>query len=259
MRRASICLAMLAVAALGLPALATASPTVTLNVKAVPIPVPGSPGKTFPGTGNHLGAGAAVEAKFTIKGTEAIGGVPSQLTGVNFYLPKGTKLTTAGFVTCPEATLEGTGPEGCPKKSIASPVGTAGVVDPIGGTLVEENAEVQAFFAPGNQLFFYANAASPISAQLIAGRGHFTTAAPPYGPELVTTVAPIHSVPGAPDVSTTSINIKVGSAYKKGKKTVYYGTIPKTCPKGGFPVKAELSFVGQPTVTVTTKAPCPKG
>lgn len=251
MRRASICLAMLVMAALGLPALATASPTVTLSVKAVPIP-------GFPGTGNHLGAGAAVEAHFTIKGTEATGGVPSQLTGVNFYLPKGTKLTTAGFVTCPEATLEGNGPESCPKKSIASPVGSAGVVDPIGGTLVEENATVQAFFAPGNQLFFYANAASPISAQLIAGRGHFTTAAPPYGPELVTSVAPIHSVPGAPDVSTTSINIKVGSAYKKGKKTVYYGTIPKTCPKGGFPVKAEMSFVNEPTVTVTTKAPCPK-
>ena len=251
MRKASICLALLATAMLGLPALATAAPAVTLSVKAVPIP-------GFPGTGNHLGAGAAVEAKFTIKGTESTGGVPSQLTGVNFYLPKGTKLTTAGFVTCPEATLEGNGPESCPKKSIASPVGSAGVADPIGGTLVEENATVQAFFAPGNQLFFYANAASPISAQLIAGKGHFTTAAPPYGPELVTSVAIIDSVPGAPPVSTTSINIKVGSAYKKGKKTVYYGTLPKTCPKGGFPVKAELSFNSGESTTVTTKAPCPK-
>jgi hypothetical protein len=251
MRRASTCLALLGLAILALPAIATAAPTVTLKFRAVPIP-------GFKGTGNHLGAGAAGEANFTIKGTEAIGGVPSQLTGVNFFLPKGTKLTTTGFVTCPEATLEASGPEACPKKSIASPVGSAGVVDPIGGTNVEENATVQAFFAPGGGLFFYANAASPISAQLIAGRGHFTTAAPPYGPELVTTVAPVHSVPGAPDVSTTSINIKVGSAYKKGKKTVYYATIPKTCPKGGFPVKSELFFASGESVTVTAKAPCPK-
>jgi hypothetical protein len=251
MRRASTCLALLGLAVLGLPAAAMAAPEVTLKARAVPIP-------GFPGTGNHLGAGAAVEANFKIIGHEATGGVPSQLTGVNFYLPKGTKLTTKGFVTCSEATLENIGPEGCPKKSIASPIGSAGVADPIGGTLVEENAEVQAFFAPGGGLFFYANAASPISAQLIAGKGHFTTAAPPYGPELITSVAIINSVPGAPAVSTLSINIKVGSAYKKGKKTVYYGTLPKTCPKGGFPVKSELSFASGETVTVLAKSPCPK-
>lgn len=252
MRKASICLALLGLTAVaGLPAVASAAPTVTLKAKAVPL-------KGFPGTGNILGAGAAVEAQFTIKGTESTGGVPSQLTGVNFYLPKGTKLHPQGFVTCSEATLENSGPEGCPKKSIASPVGKAGVADPIGGTLVTENAEVQAFFGPGNQLLFYANAAAPISAQLIAGKGHYVTAAAPYGPELVTSVAIIDSVPGAPPVSTMSINIKVGSAYKKGKQTVYYGRLPKTCPKGGFPAKAELSFASGEKVTVLTKAPCPK-
>jgi hypothetical protein len=250
MRRASTCLALLGLAVFGFAGVATAAPTVTLKVKAVPIP-------GFPGTG-LLGTGAAVEAHYTISGHEATGGVPSQLTGVTFFLPKGTKLTTAGFVTCTEAALESNGPEACPKKSVASPVGSAGVADPIGGTLVEEDATLQAFFAPGNQLFFYANAASPISAQLIAAKGHFVTAAPPFGPELVTTVAIIDSVPGAPPVSTTSINIKVGAAYKKGKKVVSYGTIPKTCPKGGFPVKSELSFASGEKVTVETKAPCPK-
>ena len=251
MRRASTCLALLALAVFALPAFATAAPVVTLKAKAVPIP-------GFPGTGNHLGAGAAVEAKFTITGHESTGGVPSQLTGVNFYLPKGAKLTTTGFVTCTEATLVNVGPEGCPKKSVASPIGSAGVVDPLGASLVEETAELQAFFAPGGGLYFYVNAASPISAQLIAGKGHFTTAAAPYGPELVTQVELINTLPGAPPVSTTSINIKVGSAYKKGKKTVYYGTLPKTCPKGGFPAKAELKFATGEMVTVLTKAPCPK-
>ena len=61
-------------------------------------------------------------------------------------------------------------------------------------------------------------------------------------------------------MSTESINLVVGAAYKKGKKTVYYGTVPKKgqCPKGGFPVKAELTFQTGETVTVTTKSPCPK-
>src|ERR1700735_2515485 len=84
MRKASTRLALLglAVATLGLPAVAGAAPAVTLKVKAVPIPKsPGSTGgATYPGTGNILGAGTDVEAEFTIKGTE-YGGFPSPLTG----------------------------------------------------------------------------------------------------------------------------------------------------------------------------------
>ncbi len=252
MRRASTCLALLGcLAALGLPAAASAAPTITLVAKAVPL-------KGFPHTGNILGAGAAVEFKITIKGTESTGGVPSQLTGVKTWLPAGSKLHSQGFVTCPPATLENIGPSGCPKKSQASPVGTAGVVDPIGGELVKENAELQAFFAPGGGLQFYANAASPISAQLIASSGKYVNSAPPYGPEFIGTINLINSVPGAPPVSTESINIKVGAAYKQGKKTVYYGTLPKKCPKAGFPLKLELMFNSGESATTTYNAPCPK-
>ncbi len=251
MRRASTCLALLGLAVLGLSGVASAAPTVTLIAKAVPIP-------GFPGTGDILGAGAAVEAKYTIKGTEATGGVPSQITHVNFYLPKGAKINQTGFVTCASATLENIGPSGCPKKSQASPIGTAAVVDPIGGELVKENATLQAFFAPGGGLQFYVNAASPISAQLLVAKGNFVTAAAPYGMELNTEVQLVQSVPGAPPVSTESITIKVGAAYKKGKKTISYGTLPKKCPKGGFPLKSEIGFASGETVTAEYKAPCPK-
>jgi hypothetical protein len=252
MRRASTCLALLGcLAALGLPAAASAAPAVTLVARAVPIP-------GFPHTGNILGAGAAVEFKFTIKGTESTGGVPSQITEVKTWLPAGTKLHSQGFVTCPPATLENVGPSGCPVKSQASPVGSAAVVDPIGGELVKENATLQGFFAPGGALQFYTNAAAPISAQLIVSTGHYVNSAPPYGPEFISPVALINSVPGAPPVSTESINIKVGAAFKQGKKTIYYGTVPKTCPKGGFPLKLELKFNSGESASATDKAPCPK-
>jgi hypothetical protein len=251
MRRASTCLVLLGLAVLSLPAAASAVPQVSLVAKAVPIP-------GFPGTGNILGAGAAVEAKYTIKGTESTGGVPSQITHVNFFLPAGAKINQTGFVTCSPATLENIGPSGCPKKSQASPVGSAGVVDPIGGELVKENATLQAFFAPGGGLEFYANAASPISAQLLVAKGHFVSAPPPYGMELSTDVELVQSVPGAPPVSTESINIKVGAAYKKGKKVISYGTLPKKCPKGGFPVKSEITFATGETAKAEYKAPCPK-
>jgi hypothetical protein len=252
MRKIFVSSALLGLVVLGLPAAAPAAPTVTLVAKAVPIP-------GFPGTGNKLGAGAAVEAKYTISGHESAGGVPSQITGVNFYLPAGTKLHPQGFVTCAPSVLENTGPSACPKKSQASPIGTAGVVDPIGGELVKENATLQAFFAPGGGLEFYANAASPISAQLLVAKGSFSPAGPPFAWKLTTAVQLVQSVPGAPPVSTESINIKVGAAYRKGRKTIYYGRLPKRCPRGGFPVKSEITFATGETVTATYKAPCPKG
>jgi hypothetical protein len=251
MRRASTCLAMLGLAVLGLPAVASAAPTVKLFAKAVPI-------SGFPGTGNILGAGAAVEVKATITGTESTGGVPSQVTGVNVYSPAGTKINQKGFVTCPPATLENIGPSGCPKKSQASPVGTAAVVDPIGGELVKENATLQGFFAPGGGLQFYADAASPISAQLLVAKGSFSLTSPPYGYKFTSTVQLVDSVPGAPPVSTESFNIKVGAAYKKGKKTISYFTLPKKCPKGGFPLKTEITFATGEMSTAEFKAPCPK-
>ena len=79
----------------------------------------------------------------------------------------------------------------------------------------------------------------------------------------------IATVPGAPLASTKNINIKVGAAIKKGKKLLSYGTLPPKCPKGGFPVKAELIFGGSyggerefgipaETVTKEFKTPCPK-
>jgi len=253
MRRASTCLALLGLAVLGLPAAASAAPTVTLVAKAVPI-------KGFPGTGNIYGAGAAVEAHFTIKGTEGIGGVPSPLTHVNFYLPYGAKVHAGGFVTCPPATLENVGPKGCPKKSQASPLGSANVAQKIGAETVREPATIQAFFAPGGGLQFYTNAEAPISAQLIASTGHYINSRKPYGPELDSEVRLITTLPEAPPVSTESINLVVGAAYKQGKKTVYYGTVPKKgqCPKGGFPLKSEMTFQTGETVTNTYKAPCPK-
>jgi hypothetical protein len=84
-----------------------------------------------------------------------------------------------------------------------------------------------------------------------------------YGPELKTIVPLVPSVPGAPYASVKSISVKAGSAYKSHGKTIYYGRVPTSCPKGGFPIKTEVIFAengeeSKPiTVLANTKAPCP--
>ncbi|MEA2200493.1 MAG: hypothetical protein QOI89_1089 [Solirubrobacteraceae bacterium] len=235
---------------------ATAAPVVTLKAKAVPI-------SGFPHTGNILGAGAAVQAEFTITGTE-YGGFPPPLIGVTFYLPKGAKIHSQGFKTCSKATLEQSGPAKCPRGSAAGPIGHAQGVVAFGNERVREEVSIASFFTP-NGLLFYTEGHSPVQLEFLsAGKYVNLAGAGGFGPKLVTTVPLVETVPGAPDASVEKINVKVGTAMKSHGKTIYYGTMPKKCPKGGFPVKAELTFAGlgglsQQTVPAKYKAPCPRG
>jgi hypothetical protein len=274
MRRASICLAALGVIALGLPATSSAAePTASITkfkAKAIPIPKPG--GGSWPKTGNILGAGAAVEAEYTIEGSgygvtaqNPKGGIPP-ISQVNFYLPAGAKIHPQGFGSCTEAALKASGPQGCPKSSIASPVGSVLGEVTFGTERVPEESELTAYLGEGGLLFLTVGH-SPVALEIIA-KGHYTHSAAPYGEELITLVPPVPTVPGAPLASVKEIHIKAGAAVKKGKKTLYYGTLPTKC-KGGLPVKTEIVFGGQfggarefgipaKTVTATYKAPCPR-
>lgn len=258
MRRASTRLALLglAVATLGLPAVAGAAPSVTLKVKAVPIPknTSSSGGPTYPGTGNFFGKGAALETEFTIAGTE-YGGFPSPLVGVTVTLPAGTKVSSSGFTTCSNAILESHEVQKCPKKSAAGPKGEAKGVVSFGSTRVHETLSVQPFFSAGGGLSFYAEGTSPAEIELLSP-GRVTPAA--SGPVFTGTVPLVETVPDAPFGSVEFIKVKVGAAFMKGKKLVSYGTIPTKCPKGGFPVKATLKFYSGESVAVTAKPPCPK-
>jgi hypothetical protein len=269
MRRASTCLALLGLIVLGAPAVAAAEETVSITkftAKAVKI-------KGAPGTGNFYGKGAAVETEYEFAGegygvtaANPKGGIPP-LSGVNFFLPKGTKLDYKDFKsTCSKATLENTGPEGCPKKSIASELGSALGEVTFGTERVPEEATLQGFFGPNNSLLFFTHGASPVNLEIVS-EGKYVKASGKFSLEFKAKVPPVASVPGAALASVKRIHVKVGAAYKKGKKIVSYGTLPKKgeCPKKGFPIKTEVLFGGEPefgvplkTVTAEFKAPCPK-
>ncbi len=257
MRRAFTCIAATSVALLALTGVASALPTV--KFKAVAVPISG-----YPHTGNILGAGAAVKAEYKIEGTEYLGS-PPPVIGVNFFLPKGAKLSPNGFPTCSAATLEQFGPIKCAKGSAAGPIGTVLGFVTFGGERVEESAELSSFYAPGGGLLFFTDGHTPVSLEILStGKYISLGGAGGYGPELKTKVPLVASVPGAPYASVKSITVKAGSARKSHGKVTYYGRMPKSCPKGGFPVKTEVIFAengeeSKPvSVTQTYKAPCPR-
>jgi hypothetical protein len=260
MRGALAFIAAVMVALFGLTGAALALPTVKFKAEAVRIP-------NFPNTGNILGAGAAVQAEYQIEGTEYQGS-PPPIIGINFYLPKGTKLHTSGFPTCSKTTLEQFGPVQCRKGSAAGPTGKVQGYVTLGGERVEEGLELSSYYAANGGFEFFSKGSSPVSIEILSN-GHYVNLAGAggYGPELVTEVPLVMSLPGAPYASVKSITVKAGSAYTTGKgkhrKTIYYGRVPTKCPKGGFPMKTEVIFaeggeLSKPeTVTKTYKSPCP--
>jgi hypothetical protein len=254
----ALILSSLALSAAGLAAVASAQPSVAIKAKIVPIPIdPSSPNSpTYPNTGNILGAGAALEATLSISGTE-YGGFPSPVTKVVVELPAGVKLHPQGFAICPAAILESHEVQKCPKRSVAGPPGEVLGVVSFGGTRVDEKATIRAFFAPGGGLAFYTEGTSPAVLEVLA-TGSFSTAPKPFGPKLTVPVPLVETVPGAPYASVLSIKGKVGAAFKQGKKLISYGKVPKTCPKGGFKGKVEITFLSGETVTVNPTVPCPK-
>lgn len=237
---------------------ADAAPTV--HFKAEPVPIP-----AFRHTGYIFGAGTALRAEYEISGTE-YDGSPWPLIGVNVYLPAGAEVHPSGFPTCALALLEQHGGRACAAGSSAGPVGQARGIVSFGEERVEETTTIESFYAPGGGLEFFTVGHSPVSLE-IPSSGHYQQlhGAGGYGLELVTQVPLVSTVPGADYASVESIDVEAGSALASHGKTLYYGTVPKNCPHGGFPVKTEVIFdqggVVPPVpevVTVSYHAPCPR-
>lgn len=248
-RRSAATVVVLGAALAWLSGAAQATPTFTFTTKALPIP-------GFPGTGDVLGAGAMIEVHGQISGTE-YDGSPPPVTNLRYFAPAGAKLDTQGFTTCTRAVLEQFGPSHCPKTSTLGPPGWGLGVVSFGGERVPERATVQPFFGPGGSVQVFVDGSTPVSLEIVAS-GQVVPAAAPFSEEYIEEVPLIETVPGAPDASILEGTVEVGAAHKLGGKTVSYVTIPPRCPKGSWPVKVEVTFLGGVTAQASYKMPCPK-
>jgi len=235
---------------LGFASASSAAPTFTLKTKALPIP-------GVAGTGDILGAGAVIQVEGKISGTE-YGGYPPPLTSIRYFAPAGAKVRPQAFASCAPATIEQSGPEACPKRSLAGPLGSGLGVVSFGSERVPETATVQPIFAPGGGLELFVDGNTPVSLEILAA-GHVVAAAPPFSMEFMEEIPLIETVPGALDASILEGTVRVGAAYRQGKRTVSYVTLPDSCAKGGWLVKVELGFLGGASAQTTYDMPCPAG
>ncbi len=247
----------LALAALGGGAKAVALPTsATMRLKVVPIPVElrAQHGAAYPGTGDVLGEGFALEADVQVAGDE-YGGFPPPLTSVSAFAPAGVTLSTHGFPTCPQAILDSHEVGRCPRGSLLADGSVSGVVS-FGGDRVHETLSLQAFFAGAQRIAYYAEGTSPALVEVL-GSGTIAPASGAFGHEFNAAVPLVQTVPEAPYAVVTSVHLRLGVARRQGSRSIPLMALPRRCLKGGLLVRVRLGFLIGPPVQTDTRLPCP--
>ena len=213
-----------------------------------------------------LGAPTNAFGSATIGSTE--GPVPAPIEHVNVYGPAGVTLDLVGTGTCTAAALERIGPTACPANSRAGFGGGDGIYR-LGGELVKEKYTLDFFLSdnrPGHvALLVFLEGHSPVSVEIVFG-GTVITGPKPYGLGFSLNVPLIKVLPEASDASATSAFVTLGAHnvayYRKvhGKRKLFHvkGIIlPKSCPRGGWPVASQFKFQDGSTVMAKRNVPCP--
>jgi hypothetical protein len=237
-----------------LPAAARAAESVTLNATLTP---------------ERLGQATTVGFGFQI--AAPAGRTRPPLTQVDLRYPAdlGIAVSGLGVATCSPATLEASGPSGCPADSRMGS-GSALAEVPIGPAIQHETTDITIVRAPEQNghlaLFFSADGTSPIIAQIVLPALLLPTPAP-FGGRVNIDVPLIPSLPEAPDVAIVWLRSTLGplhlTYYERvhGKVVAYHPNgilLPDSCPHGGFPFAATFAFQDGSHASARTTVPCPR-
>ena len=237
-----------------LPASAQAAQTLTIHAAFGP---------------DRLGAPTNLSALGEFHSAEATG-VPSPLSEVVVYLPDGLIIDMNGTGICARAALQAGGPTACPVDSRIGFGGGTGSLQ-LGAEVVHETYTVDLFLGSREsghlELLAFLQASSPVNLELVMAAKQ--VAAPsPYGLGFALEVPPITTIPDASNASLESIFLTIGDSniayyrhvHGRYKLEHIRGiVVPTTCPSGGFPFEALVSFEDGTSLTSAGSIPCPEG
>jgi hypothetical protein len=219
---------------------------------------------------NRLGTPTTIHFGIVVSNS-TVDRVPAPITKLDLSLPAemGLASSTLGLAVCQPSRLLSRGPRGCPANSRVGLGHALGLIE-AEGEAVPEAAEVQAFVGPtideDEQVLFHVEADAPVDAELLFSGRLLPARSSKFGGELVTPIPLIQAWPEGPFISVTRFDSSLGPRglvyfHHIGGKFVPFHpkgiAVPPTCPRGGFPFAARLSFLGGPDVSVRTAVPCP--
>jgi hypothetical protein len=211
-------------------------------------------------TPEHLAAATTISFGFRIATEDE---APAPLLGVELTYPRNLGFATSGLgvAACSDESLELLGPSACPPNSRMGS-GSALVGIRIGPELVEEPVSLTLFSAPSTDghlhLLVYASGRAPVIGGLVLG-GVLA------GGRINVTVPPIPSLPEAPYVAVSRLQLTLGGDLRYYEPTrdgmVAYRPagirLPNTCPPSGFQFTARFAFLGGEHSSARTTVRCP--
>jgi hypothetical protein len=215
--------------------------------------------------------GAATNLSATASFSSDLPGSQPPIVKVAAYGPAGMLVDVRGAGTCTAspATLEATGPRACPADSRIG-FGKAGGLEELAGELVPGPFTFEFFLRPKEQghiaLMVYVNAITPAAEQLVLVAKE-VRAPKPYGLGISFAVPIVPSLPGAPLGWVDHLLLTLGSANASFRRTIHgksrlvhvRGLVaPRSCPRGGFPIKGSFEFADGSTTTSKASIPCPR-
>lgn len=239
----------------GLPASAHAAQTVTLETSFKP---------------DRLGVRTTIEFGFQVHSTIRRR-APSPVVDVNLHLPAGLGLATStlGLANCRPAALFERGLAGCPVNARIG-FGSAIVAVPAEDEPVEEEGSITALVGPPNsehlEVLFYAEGHAPVYAQLVFP-GQVLDDRTPFSGRLNTAIPLIPTWPGGPDVAVTRMSSTIGplglTYYRRARDRIVPFhprgiAMPRRCPRGGFPFRADIAFLDGTRESAQSTVPCPR-
>jgi hypothetical protein len=201
--------------------------------------------------------------------TSTSGPVPSPITHVNVYGPAGVTLNLEGTGVCNEEKLKNLGPQACPPNSRAGFGGGEGIYK-LGNELVEEQYTIDFFLAdnrPGHvALLIFLSGSRPVAVEVVF-KAIVIRGPKPYGLGFSVEVPLIKVLPEASNASAKTAFLTLGAknvAYYRnvhGKRKLFHVkgiVLPKSCPRGGWPVASQFTFEDGQTVMAKRNVPCPR-
>ncbi|ADB50268.1 hypothetical protein Cwoe_1842 [Conexibacter woesei DSM 14684] len=170
---------------------------------------------------------------------------PATTKSVDVFFGKGIEFNNRAFPTCSLKTINATRSlSKCPKGSIVGK-GKARAIGFLSGQRVPESLTVTAVNSPGNTLQLFVKGTNPL--QIAAPiTGKLTKASGQYGYKLsVTLPQELREVLDGVYAPLVFFNVKVQSqtTVKRGGKSTKVNYVETTsCPRGGWPFKADFVF-----------------
>jgi hypothetical protein len=206
---------------------------------------------------DRLGAKGALTVTIRFTGET---GVPSPVRRAILRFPAGLGIEIPHLRSCDIGRLRARGPNACPPQSQLGR-GRALAEAQAGSQTIAEDISLSLFLGPFHNLQptfeLLGQGFTPFDERVVLS-GTVRPDNPPYGEDLVMSIAPIPTLPLEPDASIVTMSLTVGVSKPSHPRTANTVVVPPSCPASGFPFAAALTYADGSSGIALATAPCPR-